>query len=381
MKVWRGRTLALAIVVASAAPGAFTGGLLGTTPASARATPVVEITVVADETCAPGLRDIVSEHLADLARNVTWTCAHRIDEDALFRSGARTPDAVQIWIDVSLATEMRLLLRDQLAGRFVVRRLELGHGVDPVAREEIAQIVRAAAFALASGPDETLTRDQARAAVLAWPARPASPPRETEQPLSRAPAPRGELSASQSRVGAADHTKAAVDVGISIAGRAFSRPIPVLGELGAFAQVSRGGWSGWAEGAYQLPARHRADPVGVDLSSSVARVGLTLSARAGRRLTVGGGAGVGAARTSFRPVEGMGEVNLAAPSSFVAFSGRLLVRAELGLSARLTLGLGLFGDMTTAHIHYDVLEPAGARRVVSAFRVQPGLELRIGWRL
>jgi len=382
--------VAVAIAAIQTMPGAPAGGLFGAAPACARPAPVVEVTVVADERCAPGLRDVVTEQLAPLARDVTWTCVRRLDEDALFRATARAPDAVGIWIDVSLTTEVRLLVRDQAAGRFVVRRLALAQGLDPVAREEVAPIVRAAALALVSGPDETLTRAQARAAVSAWPPPPDLPPTVSTHPPPRAPPPGGGVppgpaSAPPGTDAAVDRPSdrppMALDLGALITGRAFSRSIPALGELGAFLQLSRGSWGAWAEGTYQLPASYRADPAGVDLASYAGRMGVTLSTRVARLLTVGGGAGFGAARISFRPSAGMGPVDLAAPSTFVAFSGRVLARAELDLGSRFRLGLALFGDVATARVHYDLSEPAGARRVVSAFLVQPGLELRLGWRL
>ena len=179
-------------------------------PSLARAA-ALQIAIVADGDCPPALHDRIAEQLADIAERVSWSCLASFDAEDPFRAPAGAPVTLQIWVDVTPGLEARLMLRDLRADRFVVRRIPLPRGLDEIGREEIGQIVRAAALAVLAGPAETMNREQARAEISRWP-RPrrrhsAAPPSKARPPRNQAKTPRGPTTGSSAggrprRVGA-----------------------------------------------------------------------------------------------------------------------------------------------------------------------------------
>lgn len=345
-------------------------------PVAARATSV-RITVAAEETCAPALRERLQEQLAGVADRVAWVCLRRLDVDEPFQVAGTAADALQIWIDVTQQAEARVTLRNGKADRFIVRRVLLPRGLDEVGREEIGQIVRAAALAIESGGEQTtLSREQARDEVSRWapPARPAvPPPRPPPRPAPAVEAP------------PAPHTgerrSARFELGPVVSARAFSTPVPVVGEVGlaaAFGPVR--GLGGWLEGALQLPARDDADPAGVELQALAVRAGAMVAVPVGRSLRLRIGAGAGLTRTSFTPRADPAQVAGARPGAFWSVAGRVLAGADLPAGAHVLAGAAIFCDVVGEDVHYDLVEPDGStRRVLAPFRLQPGLALRIAW--
>ena len=105
-----------------------------------------EITVVAVAPCAPRLREVIADQLADVTTEVVWTCRDRLDPEDQFRQTLPGGSALRVWIDLRLGAEARLTL--ERADRFVVRRIALTNGLDELGREQIGQIVRFAALAV-----------------------------------------------------------------------------------------------------------------------------------------------------------------------------------------------------------------------------------------
>ncbi len=92
------------------------------------------------------------------------------------------------------------------------------------------------------------------------------------------------------------------------------------------------------------------------------------------------GAGVGLVRTSFTPRGDAATVTTDPPGAFVSVAGRLLAGLDVRASKHVVAGATLFCDVVGADVHYDVDESDGSvRRVLSPFRFQPGVALRIGW--
>jgi len=342
---------------------------IGRTATAAPAQPIdrVEVTLVAGSpSCPPLLRDVVAEQLADLTPDLVWSCRERIDPEEAFRSDGAGAGAIRIAIELRTGTEARLTLGDTRSDRFVVRRFPLRNGLDELGREQIGQIVRFATLALRAGSSLTLSRTEARAAVASWPA-PAG--REPPPPaLDRAPR----------------QPRWVVDLGPIWSVSMFSREIPVVQELAIGAAV--GGLAshlwGWVEAGYRLPASDRADPIGVELSAASLRFGLAGGQARTRSLSFSGGAGIGLDRVKFAPIGAAAFVQPAAPDTFWSAGARLRVSGEWRATARLTIGARLACDIAAADIHYDLHgSDGGARRVLTAFRIAPGLGVSVAWRL
>ncbi len=349
-------------------------GLLAA-PAASRAA-AVRISIVADKECPPALRDRISEQIAGVADRVGWSCLSRFDVDEPFRPSDSTSDELQIWIDVTPRTEARLTLRDGRADRFVVRRIPLPRGLDEIGREEIGQIVRSAAIALLANPADTLSGAQARAEISRWGQPRAGPPPALKKPAG------GAVSVDARREPDASRGPTRrLQVGPLLSARTFATSIPIVEEVGVAAAFGRPGALGaWIEAAYQIPARDDESPVGVQLSAFAFRAGLAASVGAGPSFVIHFGAGVGLIRTSFTPLGDAATITTNPPGAFLSVAGRLLAGVDLRASKHIIAGVTLFCDVVGADVHYDLYEPDGsARRVLSPFRFQPGVALRIGW--
>jgi len=327
----------------------------------------VEVTLVAGSPpCSPLLREVVGEQLGDVTPDLVWVCRERIDPEEPFRSDGAGAGAIRIAIELRAGAEARLTLGDTRSDRFVVRRVPLPNGLDEVGREQIGQIVRFATLALRSGSGMTLSRTEARAAIASWPA----PPAREASPPSLAQPPR--------------QPRWAVDLGPMWSASIFSREIPLVHELAI--RAAAGGvtshlW-GWVEAGYRLPASERADPIGVELSAASLRLGLAGGQARTRSLSFSGGAGIGLYRVRFAPIGAASSVQPAAPDAFWSAGARLILSADLRATTRLTIAAMLACDITAEDVHYDLRGADGsARRVLTAFRVAPGLGISVAWRL
>jgi hypothetical protein len=339
----------------------------GAAKASTRTT---TIAIVAPQSCPPDLRERIAEQIGDLADDVGWACLSQIDEEEPFRGAAPARNVLEFWIDLTPSTEARILLHDGLSDRFVVRRVPLPRGLDEIGREEIGQILRSALLAVRAGPDETLNRSEARAEVARW-----AQPRSTPPPATPAPTP---------APGGAERTKGrplALEIAAFGAARAFASPVPVVGEVGVAVDVGRWGpLAGWLEGAGQLPADYRGSPVGVALRALSLRAGLDVSGPLGAALRGRLGLGAGLTRMAFTPEADGATATAAPPDAFVYATGRMLAGLDARLGAHAVTGLTLFLDLVAANVHYDLREADGtARRVMTPYRFQPGVSLRMGW--
>jgi hypothetical protein len=323
-----------------------------------------EITVVAAAPCAPRLREVIADQLADVTTEVVWTCRDRLDPEDQFRQTLPGGSALRVWIDLRMGAEARLTL--ERADRFVVRRIALTNGLDELGREQIGQIVRFAALAV-RGEGETLTRTEARAAVADWP----GPPRAPGETAVRSEA-------------AVRTPRSAIDIGAIWSVAAFSREIPLVHELALGAAVGRAGSpvSGWLEAGYRLPARYDAQPIGVELSAAALRVGVAAGPRGTGFVSFGVSAGIGVERISFEPLAAAASVDPAPADTFWSASARLALFIAFRLTARLSVGARLAGDFVAADVHYDLRDAGGVpHRVLSPFRLAPGLGLGLSWRL
>jgi hypothetical protein len=361
--------------VTSGARGAACGGLvllavIGMSTPLAAAAPAgaggAEINVVAGPPCAPDLRAVIAEQLADLTTAIAWTCRDRFDAEEAFRPALPGGSGLRVWIDLRV-NEARLTLADEGSDRFVVRRIPLARGHDELGREQIGQILRFATLAVRTGESETLNRTEARAAVADWTP---SPPRPREAAVRVEAAPRP--------------PRPTVDVGAIWSLQAFSREIPLVQEVALAAVVAGAGSavSGWMEGAYRLPARDRADPIGVELDAATVRLGLAVSRPATRFVSAGIAAGLGLQRIAFTPVAVGPSVGAAGAGTFWGATARLSVAIAVRVTAHVTLGARISAELAAADIHYDLRDASGAaHRVMTPFRLEPGLGVGLTWRL
>jgi|GEM_PF-5030517 len=335
--------------------------------AVARAAPVT-IAIVAPDRCPPALRERIAEQLVGVADSVDWACLARMDEEEPFRREPGTGAGVRFWIDLTPGTEVRFTLRDAPSDRFVVRRIAMAGGLDEIAREEIGQVVRSALLAVRAGPEETLSRDQARAEVARWPQPPPEAEREgAARETSALPRPAGR--------------PVEIEVGAFAAVRAVAPAVPLAGELGLELRVGR--WrvlGGWVEAAYQWPVTYDATPLGVELSAATLHAGLDVSAQLGGWIDGRAGLGAGVSRTAFTPRAAPLAATGAPAGAFTELTGRLLVGLDARPARHLVVGLMAFLDADAAEVHYDDRDERGAsRRVLTPRRWQPAVALRLAW--
>jgi hypothetical protein len=339
----------------------------GRTALSAEPIDRVEVTLVAGTApCPPLLRDVVAEQLADVAPDLVWVCRERIDPEEPFRSDGAGAGAIRIAIELRAGAEARLTLGDTRSDRFVVRRVPLRNGLDELGREQIGQIVRFATLALRDDAGQTMSRTEARAAVASWTA----PPVAETSPATVPGPPRP--------------PRLAVDVGPIWSVSIFSREIPVVQELaigGAAGGPASHLW-GWIEAGYRLPASDHVEPIGVEISAASLRFGLAGGQVRTRSLSFSGGAGIGIDRVRFAPIGASASVQAAAPDTFWSGGARVMLSSEWRVATRLTIGARLACDIAAADVHYDLRSADGsARRVLTAFRVAPGVGVSVTWRL
>ena len=344
------------------------------TPSVARAAGL-KIAIVANGECPPALHERIAEQIAEIADSVSWSCLASFDAEEPFRSPNVDPNTLQIWVDVTPGSEARLTLRDARADRFVVRRIPLPRGLDEIGREEIGQIVRSAALAVLAGPGESMNRAQARAEISRW-TRPTPSPRSATTPPESPPA--SESSHDAARTHEPGHP---LQIGPVVSARAFATSIPVVEEVGVAAVLGGSNWIGfWIDVGYQVPAKDNASPVGVRLDAVAARAGLLASVTLRPALIARLGAGAGFTRTSFTPLGDSSTITTAPPDAFFSVAGRLFAGVDVRLSRAIVAGAALFCDAVGADVHYDLHEPDGStRRVLTPFRLQPGIALQVGW--
>jgi hypothetical protein len=164
----------------------------------------------------------------------------------------------------------------------------------------------------------------------------------------------------------------------------LSREIPLVQEvaLGAAAGPAGSHLSGWLEAAYQLPARYQAEPIGVDLSAAALRIGLAVGPRQARFVSVAIGGGIGVQRTWFTPIGAAASVEPAAADAFWSASARLALATGLHVTSRVTVGARIVCDFVASDVHYDLRDAGGAaHRVLTPYRLVPGVGISLGWRL
>jgi hypothetical protein len=325
-------------------------------PASPAAPAPAEITLVGGGAESATVRELTSELMSRDRVAVTWTVREQFQPRNIFdRAGSHQ---VAAWIDLSAANEARLYFRDASADRFFIRSVSLPRGIDEIAREEIAHIVRNAVLALSQGSSQALTRSEARQAL-------------------NLPAPAGEDP---------EPTKPHVPLRFALAAmagaRTFAPDLPVVARGTLSLTLTRGPrWSrvggnlgAWFDLGYQVPGHFQGSSVGADVGSASARAGALWEVE--RAVLWRFAVGAGADRVHYQPSGDRDHVELASASSFYVPVVSVWVGIELRLLDWLAVSSRISVDAALDEVHFDLHDSSGrTTRVLVPYRVLPGAAL------
>jgi hypothetical protein len=347
--------------------GVATGLLGGPAPAAEPDSPQpflkAEVTLVGRDAALVGVKDVTAELLARDRVAVTWATRRDFQPQDIFERG--TSNGVTVWIDLSLETAARLYFRDAGADRFFIRSLSLAQGIDEVAKEAIAHIVRNAVVALGHGGGEALTRSEARKVLQLQPAPEAAP----------------KASATLAR-------PLRFEVAAMAGAEVFARELPVLASAMVSLALTRGphwgrpsgGFGGWLELGYQFPGRYQGSTVGVELQSMSMRAGVLWEIEAYRVLVFRIGFGAGADRIHYQPRDAGARVDLAAADTFYAPVVSLWAGMNVRLLDSLALTARLSVDETLSEVHFDLHDSNGqTSRLLVPYRTRPGAFLGLAF--
>ena len=340
------------------------------------ATPAVDVTVVGTADDLERIRALVPRLMGGGAR---WSRVFKLDPADVLRD-RRDGDtaAVRAWVDVTVATRVRLYFATRSGGRagdrFLVRDVDLSGRFDEVDRAALAEVLESSIGALVANERAGLTRAEAEA-VLArreTPAAPpaiASPPPEPPQPLQPAPE-----SPSRWAIGFFYAAQAASDetldhgpgVTISFAGW---RKFATVHERGR-------GPALFASAQYRLPVHESTGRIGVALDTVAARAGVECGPLLWSRLRVRLGAGADIIQVT--PESSDPAATLTGARWTASFVASAALRANLARRAGLFwLSAVLFADVWPTTVRYDAITDGVRTPVFSPWRVRPGLTLEL----
>lgn len=311
---------------------------------------------------------LLRELLARDGLEVQLSEAERFEPAALF--GAESPGATRIFVVLDDAHQVRLHLRGPNGERYLLRKVALPNGLDPVGRELLAQVVESSVAALRNST-EGLSREEANAELERESAPPratvpsprAAPARRTAAPPPVPPAP----SPWEFHLGLRYAVSSGgAELGIShgpgvVAGARYRRGASLGIELGAERHFAQ---------SLSTPALEAE----IQRSSFYALVegGLTFSARQSGFIALG----PALAYTRAHPVTGARDVTLGAPQSNLTPALRLELRYELA-SRHWLLDVAAVLELSLVRTRYE-LAGAGAPELLSAPAVfRPGAALML----
>jgi hypothetical protein len=302
--------------------------------------------------------------------------------DALGESPSVGP---QVFVELVSAERARLVLSDERRERYLLRDVPLPNGLDAVGRETLAQVIESSLVAL-QGQSKALSREELNQLLAGEAPNAAVPGKDEARPVLEA-APVAPTAAAlkathEPAPSALDSSRIQLAGGYTVQ---WSGP-----ELGLLhAPTLRLEWervlgpeSSWfvaASGELRWAQSYESSLVDVDVASRAAwlTAGIEHTWRGELRWLAGVGLGVDWAVIQPRDVEGGLSRVLPETSDATAW-----LRAELGLKLRLggvQLALSLLTDVSTFDTHYDVRRAGRAERLVTPWRVRPGVRVALGW--
>lgn len=310
--------------------------------------------------------------------------------DALGDSPSAGP---RVFVELVSAERARLVLSDERRGRYLLRDVPLPNGLDEVGRETLAQVIEASLVAL-QGQAKALSREQLNQlltgeAAFGAPESPSSAeikskaaarPVSEKSPAGSAPA--APKAAHEPAPGALPRSR------LQLAGAyATHWSGPELGLLHGPAlrlewERALGAESSWfaaATGELRWAQSYESSLVGVDVASRAAWLTAGIERAWRSQLRVLTGVGLGIDWADIQPRDVQGGLSRVFPATSDA---TVWLRAELGLERRLgaiQLALALLADVSTVDTHYDVRRAGRTERVVTPWRVRPGVRVAVGW--
>ena len=326
---------------------------LGTTvarPARAEdpATPAVDVTVVGTADDLERIRALVPRLMGGGAR---WSRVDKLDPADVLRD-RRDGDtaAVRAWVDVTVATRVRLYFATRSGDRFLVRDVDLSGRFDEVDRAALAEVLESSIGALVANERAGLTRAEAEA-VLARREPPAAPPAiASPPPQPPQPPPPAPESPSRWAIGFFYAAQAASDdtldhgpgVTISFAGW---RKFASVHERGR-------GPALFASAQYRLPVHESTGRIGVALDTVAARAGVECGPLLWSRLRVRLGAGADIVQVT--PESSDPAATLTGARWTASFVASAALRANLARRPGLFwLSAALFADVLPTTVRYD----------------------------
>ena len=333
------------------------------------AAPAVDVTVVGTGDDLERIRALVPRLMAGGAR---WSRLDKLDPADVLRD-RRDGDAaaVRAWVDVTVATRVRLYFATRSGDRFLVRDVDLSGRFDEVDRAALAEVLESSIGALVANERAGLTRAEAEA-VLARRAAPAAPP-AIEPPPPQPPSPAPE-SPSRWAIGLFYAAQAASDdtldhgpgVTISFAGW---RKFASVHEQGR-------GPALFASAQYRLPVHETTARIGVALDTVAARAGVECGPLLWSRLRVRLGAGADIVQVT--PESSDPAATLTGARWTASFVASAALRANLARRPGLFwLSAVLFADVLPTTVRYDAIIDGATAPVFSPWRVRPGLTVEL----
>jgi hypothetical protein len=312
--------------------------------------PPIEVAVV-----GPGALPRLQAALAAVDRPIGWVALGAMDRSQVTRPPAQ-PRGARVWIDCTDPTRVRLYFANWSTGRFLLREVPLPAGLDALGLETLAQMIESSLSALIADRGAGMDRAEMGRALAERP-KPSAPP----------PAPPIDFG-----------------VGAFYAAQVFAAGWPVEHGPGVVIRALRGGGrarpGGWVTAQYQLPETIVTDLAGVRLDTVAVRAGpeLDVPISGGAALTVRAGAGGDVIQVASRQGTN-GGASLVAARTYWDFMAQLAIGARLRLPARLELEGEALVDADFVLRHYDVNVDDRSIRIVTPWRVRPGIAAALSW--
>jgi hypothetical protein len=373
---WRHALCALTLLMARPR-GARADDPVTLAPAAAR----VEVTLAANPEAERLLAPVLSELIERLGLVLALHTVHAIEPFDVLNPKPRQAQALaRVFVDAQRRDVALLYLVDAAWQRVLVRRISLAHGLDEVAREELAHIVESSVQALAVGGQIGVTRAEASAdlglpivpngAVVTPAPEPTAkpPPNEALPPQPRV----ATTSAREPRARALTALELRIGAGWGFA--SWTPQTPVHGpelqlDLSAGQRLS---WGGALSAQYRLRRELHAEPIGVATRGVGLRLLGRMRYRSEPRLGFVAQAGGGLDYERFEPISGnTPDVTLDASASRTSF----ILASQLGIEAHLFgrawLSLMCGAELDLAPDDYVVVHGTGIVPIAEPLRLRP----------
>jgi hypothetical protein len=322
----------------------------------------VELVVVGSPQEAGAVRSAIGQH-GFAGASTRFDRADRVlASNLLIASDQRT--LARCFVDLRRLPQVRLYFADAEAQHFLVRDLELEHGLDELGREELAQVLESSFEALLDPSAGTLSRAEVSSVL-----EPAPQPKPLPIPRSPPPPTAPRAPTHYWSVGASYRGE--------VGGPGVLTHGPVA-DLRFEVHPQRLGYVAWARAAYFIPNTRRARPIGVELQGVGWRLGLGLAIPLSQSVTVIPGLGAGADFVHLAPFSTTDEAALT-PARFATYAVLTgLLDARIKLSSNLFIAASFGVDADLRPRRYYVETDSAEHDVFQPWRVRPALGLGVG---